>query len=162
VIEETARVVNVEPGYAWVETMRQSSCGSCSARGGCGTSVLGKVLGQRSVRVRAVDKVGAAVGEEVVVGLDDAALLRGSLAVYMLPLIALIAGALIAETIAPQWGLGEGFVMFAGIAGLALGFLWLRLFSRRVVTDLRYQAVILRRTPAPSVPVAVVNFNKQQ
>lgn len=160
-IEETGRVAAVEPGFAWVETRRQSSCGSCSARSGCGTSVLSRVLGQRTVRVRALDRIGAAVGDEVILGLDDGALLRGSFAVYMVPLLALIAGALIAETVAPQWGFGDGLVMLGGVAGLAAGFLWLRLFSRRAGADARYQAVILRHAAVPSVPAAVVKFNKQ-
>lgn len=159
-IEETGRVAEVEPGFAWVETRRQSTCGSCSARGGCGTSVLSRVLGQRTVRVRALDRIGAAVGDEVVLGLDDGALLRGSLAVYMVPLLALIAGALLAESVGPQWGFGQGFVLLGGVAGLASGFFWLRLFSRRAGADARYQAVILRRAAAPPV-AAVVKFNKQ-
>jgi len=161
VIEENGRVSAVEPGYAWVETHRKSSCGSCAARGGCGTSVLSRVLGQRAVRVRAVDRVGVAVGDEVVLGLDDAALLRGSMAVYLMPLLSLIAGAVIAEAVGPQWGLGEGFTMFGGVTGLLAGFLWLRLFSRRIGADSRYQATVLRRAPAAPVPVTTVNFNKQ-
>lgn len=159
-IEETGRVTEVEPGYAWVETRRTSTCGSCAARGGCGTSVLSRVLGQRTARVKALDRVGASVGDEVVLGLDDGALLRGSLAVYMMPLVALILGAILAETVAPQWGLGEGFVMFGGVAGLAAGLLWLRLFSRRAGTDSRYQAVILRRAAPSTVQVKTISFNK--
>lgn len=160
-IEEQGRVMHVEPGFAWVETRRQSTCGSCAARGGCGTSVLSRVLGQRTVRVRALDQIGTAVGDEVVVGLNDGALLRGSMAVYMVPLLALLAGALVAEAIAPQWGLGEGFVMLGGVIGLVFGFLWLRFFSRRAGADARYQAVILRQAAVPSVAVAAVKFNKQ-
>lgn len=160
-IEEAGRVTAVEGDYAWVETQRQSTCGSCAARSGCGTSVLSRVLGQKSVRVRALDRVGTAVGDDVIVGLDDSALLRGSMAVYLVPLLALMAGAIMAEAVAPQWGLGDGFTMLGGILGLVFGFVWLRLFSRRVGTDSRYQAAILRRAPVPSVPVTAVNLDRQ-
>ena len=45
-IEENGRVVDVEDGYAWIETERRSTCGSCSANKGCGTATLAKVMGQ--------------------------------------------------------------------------------------------------------------------
>ena len=40
---ETGRVVALEGNTVWVETLRQSACGSCSARAGCGHGVLNAV-----------------------------------------------------------------------------------------------------------------------
>jgi len=160
VIEETGRVVATDTGHAWVETQRHSACGSCAARGGCGTSVLSRVLGQRAVRVRAIDKIGASVGDRVVVGMDDAALLRGSMAVYLTPVLAMIGAAFVTEALAPQWGFGDGLTVVGGGLGLLAGFVWLRLFSRRVGNDARYQALVLRRVAERPEIVHTVEFHK--
>jgi sigma-E factor negative regulatory protein RseC len=39
-LTEQARVVALDAETVWVETIRQSSCGSCSARAGCGHGML--------------------------------------------------------------------------------------------------------------------------
>ncbi|MDF3932676.1 SoxR reducing system RseC family protein, partial [Pseudomonas citronellolis] len=39
-IEEQGRVIGVEPGAVWVETLRQSTCSACNARAGCGQGLL--------------------------------------------------------------------------------------------------------------------------
>ncbi|MGA7801176.1 MAG: SoxR reducing system RseC family protein [Gammaproteobacteria bacterium] len=150
-IEESARVVALDGEFAWVETERKSACGSCAANKGCGTAALAKVLGQRRTRVRALNRPGAAVGDEVLIGLDERALVRGSLAVYAVPLLALLAGALFGQYMAVQLGLAdvEGTTVLAGLAGLGVGLLWLRGFGRRIQRDGRYQPVILRRAGAP-------------
>ncbi|ACL72172.1 SoxR reducing system RseC family protein [Thioalkalivibrio sulfidiphilus] len=142
-IEEQARVISVEQGHAWVETQRRSTCGSCAANKGCGTSVIAKMVGNRRSRVRAIDPVGVRLGDEVVVGIEEAALVRGSLAVYTVPLITLLVGALLARWLWPA--AGEPVVVLSGLAGLAAGLVWLRLFAGRVSSDPRYQPVILRR-----------------
>lgn len=143
-IEEQAVVISCEGEFAWVETRRQSACGQCAVNKGCGTSVLAKVLGNRRARVRALNRIGAQAGESVVIGLEEAAFLRGSLAVYMLPLLTLFLGGLFGELAAVRLSPGEEWpVLLGALAGGGLGFVWLKRFSRRILNDSRYQPVIL-------------------
>jgi sigma-E factor negative regulatory protein RseC len=147
VIEETGTVVDVEAGFAWVETRRQSTCGQCSARQGCGSAALARVLGRRRTRVRALDPVTVQVGEQVVLGLEEAALVRGSLAVYLAPLAGLLLGALFGDFLADRLLLaGEAASILGGLLGAAAGVAWLRGFGRGIRNDRRYQPVILRRS----------------
>ena len=145
-IEEQGRVVAVEEGFAWVETQRKSACGACSVNNGCGTGVISKVVGQRANRVRAINEINAKVDDEIIIGLHDQALVRGSIAVYTAPLIAMLLMALLGDLVGREWQLNtsEGLTVVFGLAGLGLGFLWVRNFSRRIADDVRYQPVVLR------------------
>ncbi|MFZ5621302.1 MAG: SoxR reducing system RseC family protein [Pseudomonadota bacterium] len=145
-IEETARVVAAEGEFVWVETQRQSTCGGCAARQGCGTATLAKVLGRRRTRVRALNRDAARVGDRVVVGIDEQALVRGSLAVYAVPLLGLLAGGVLGALLQTRLQLaGEALTLVAGVAGLIAGLLWVKGFTRRIRGDSRYQPVVLRR-----------------
>lgn len=145
-IEEHGRVLTVHDGYVWVETQRRSSCDKCSVNAGCGTSVLSRVLGQRRTRVRALDTLGAKAGEEVVVGVEDAMLLRSSLAAYLVPLLGLLLGAMCGRGLAATFAVSqEGGSILCALAGLAAGIVWLSYHSRRTAHDSRYQPVVLRR-----------------
>ena len=142
-IEECGTVVAVEEGHVWLETQRRSACGGCQASGGCGTATLAKLWpGQRN-RVRAIAEPGLRPGDEVIVGLAEGALLRGALLVYLLPQVLLLAGALLGQTVFA--GAGEEPVVALGIVGLGLGFLLVRVLSRRLRHDSRFQPVVLRR-----------------
>ncbi|MDA1107266.1 MAG: SoxR reducing system RseC family protein [Proteobacteria bacterium] len=146
-MEEHARVVDVQDGFVWVETERKSTCGACSLNKGCGSAVLARVLGARRTRIRALNTLPAHVGDEVVLGLAEAALVRGSLILYALPLLALFLGALAGESVSRLLRLAPGetaTVVFA-LAGLAAGFYGVRYFTRRINNDPRYQPVVLRR-----------------
>lgn len=144
-IEESALVVATEGEDAWVETSRRSSCGSCSAKG-CGTGALSQVLGKKSQRLRVKNPIAAETGQQVVLGISESALVVGSLAVYLVPLLAMLGGGLFAEMMAPQLGLAqEGATIFGALAALGLSLLWLRRFNRRAASDGRFHAVILRR-----------------
>jgi sigma-E factor negative regulatory protein RseC len=147
-IEENGQVVKVgDDGFVWVETLRKSSCGACADREGCGTSVLASVLGQRQAPVRVINSIGAAAGDRVVIGVSEYGLLRGSLAVYAVPLAALFIGALAGHY------LGDGGMhryadlldLSGAAAGFTAGLAWLKRFSRVTGRDGRYQPVILRR-----------------
>ena len=142
-IEERAVVVEVgEDGHAWLEIQRRSACSSCSASEGCGTSALAKVWDGRRSRVRVICRWPLRVGDEVLVGLADGALLRGALLAYLLPLALLLAGALLGET--ALVGAVEEPVAFQGAIGIVLGLVSVRLISRRWRQDARYQPVVLR------------------
>jgi sigma-E factor negative regulatory protein RseC len=151
-IEESGRVIRTSGDSAWVQTERRSSCGSCSARKGCGTGALAGLFGARLHEVEVHNPIGARPGDEVIVGISESLLVRGSLALYLLPLLSLVAGALLGEGLAPQLGLrgGEAPAILGGVAGLAGGLLWLRWRTRRWPGDPAHMAVILRRV----VPLA--------
>jgi sigma-E factor negative regulatory protein RseC len=147
-IEETAQVLRSDGEYAWVETQRRSSCGSCAAKQGCGTGALSQVLGAKTQQMKVRNPVAAKPGDEVVLGIEEGALIRGSLAVYLLPLVTMLMAGLLGQWLAPQWLLdSETLGMVFAIAGLFGGLLWLRGFNRRAGGDPRYMAEILRINP---------------
>ncbi len=145
-MEEQASVVAVAEGIAWVEKERQSHCGGCSLRNGCGSAVLAKVMGARRNRIRVLDPLSAHVGDEVIFQLDAAALLRGSFAVYMVPLFGLFVGAMVGKySFVPIFtDYANSVIALFAILGFFVGVGWLSRFSRRVANDKRYQPVITR------------------
>jgi len=145
-MEERARVVAVADGVAWVEKERQTQCGGCSLRNGCGSAVLSKVLGARRNRIQVINPLPARIGDVVVIRLDEAALLRVSFAVYMMPLFSLFVGATVGKfAFAPMFsGYADGVVVLFAMVGLFVGALWLRQYSRRIASDSKYQPVIER------------------
>ena len=144
-LEENARVVAVEAGAVWVETVRRSTCSACSASAGCGQGLMEKLgVGERRGYVRALAAQDYAVGDHVVIGIPEDLLVRSSLLVYLLPLLGLFGAALLAERLA----LGESFVILAGLGGFAACWWLARWRSRRHAGDPACQPVVLRRDPA--------------
>ena len=74
-LSETGRVVAVEADGLWVETIRRSSCGSCSARRGCGHGLLNRLGDGRNNLVRVLPGGLAtedfAVDDEVLIALPE-------------------------------------------------------------------------------------------
>jgi sigma-E factor negative regulatory protein RseC len=146
-LEETAQVVRIKGGEVWVETQRRSSCSSCSAEKGCGTATLSKVLGNRRNVVRVLSTVPLRVGDQVVIGIREQALVRGSLAVYAVPILLLLLGGLIGELGAEQriWENAEFASVTLGLSGLIVGLFWLKRFTRQIQNDPNFQPLVLRR-----------------
>jgi sigma-E factor negative regulatory protein RseC len=147
VIEESGQVVEVQGEFAWIESERTSTCGSCAVRKGCGTSAIAKVLGQRRVRLRVLNRIHASVGDNVVIGVAESGLVRGSLAVYAAPLLGLFAGALAGQLLGKQlFGMSSDLLAIAGaIGGFVAALIWLKRFSRNTEKDTAYQPVVLRQ-----------------
>lgn len=158
-IEETGEIVACEGDYALVETQRKSACGSCSVNKGCGTGALSKMYGGKFSRVKALNPISAGVGEMVVLGLAEEALVRGSLMMYGLPLVGLIFGAMLGVGLSESLAMesADGLTALLGIAGLGLGFYIVRLFNQRVARDERYQPVVLRRCDVVSESVVQID-----
>ena len=146
-LEETAQVVRIKGDEVWVETQRRSSCDSCSAEKGCGTATLSRVLGNRRNLVRVLSAIPLVVGDQVVIGIREEALVRGSLAVYAVPILLLLLGALIGELGAAQfiWENAEFASVTLGVSGLIAGLVWLKRFTRRIQNDPNFQPLVLRR-----------------
>ncbi|MGD9388719.1 MAG: SoxR reducing system RseC family protein [Gammaproteobacteria bacterium] len=143
-ITETGRVLEVHGEWALVACQRQVECARCAEGRGCGGGVLGKLLGDRLHKVRAVTgPVAVAPGDQVLIGLGEDAVLRAALVVYLVPLLAALAGGVAAGV-----GLGAGELGSIGgaVAGFLLGLRWARGYGRRHAGDSALQPMILRRT----------------
>ena len=126
-IEETAQVVEVRPGRALVQTVRSTACEGCSARGTC--AALG---GGREARVWADDPLGVSPGERVVVAVPEAAVVRASVWVYLVPVVALVIGAVVGSSLAGRLGLPpDAGAAALGIAGMGAALLASRAMGRR-------------------------------
>lgn len=118
-ITEVGKVVALNGEQAWVQTIRTSACQSCSARAGCGQRALASVSGGRANQVLVANTVGARVGDEVIIGVDEQSLLTVSLAVYGVPLVLMVAFSIAGY----HWfGGTDGPAMIGAIAGLLAGF----------------------------------------
>lgn len=157
-IEETAIVTKCEGDFAWVEAQRKTACGQCQVNKGCGTSVLARVVGNKVSRMRALNPVNARQGDSVIIGLHESALLAGSIALYLVPLVSLLLFAITGKVIAEQMMIEsvEAVSILFAIIGMLISIAWLKLFSRRVAKDSRYQPVILKRLPAADIAVSNV------
>ena len=151
-IEETAVIVKTTGEFAEVETQRSTACGSCSAKTGCGTSLLATVFGKRRSLIKVMNPIQAQPGDRVVIGLDEAPFLRAAFSLYLVPILGMMGGALLGEWLATRTAAEstELASLLGGVSGLALGLGWLKWFSRSTSSDARYQAVVLRKaSPSP-------------
>lgn len=151
-IEETARVASVDGDAVEVVTERRSACGSCAAQKGCGTSLLAAWFPQRQLRFRVHNGLGARVGDQVVVGLDESYLQRGALLLYAVPLAGLLLGAVAGDLAFGALGLNpEPGAIGGGLLGL---FGALRFVRRNRLEPAGEHAVRLLRLAQPSIPLA--------
>lgn len=141
-IEERAVVIATHDGDMIIEVQQQSACGGCNARSTCGTTLLAALFKQHKSRLRVDNSVAARPGDHVVVGIDEATMVSGSMRLYLLPLLGLIGGAILAQAVISP---AEASAIAGGLAGMAL-VLWL--LHRRSETA-RIQ--VLRREPGVAV-----------
>ncbi|MGZ8191570.1 MAG: SoxR reducing system RseC family protein [Methylococcaceae bacterium] len=140
-IEELAVVVKIENHEVWVESRQNSACGGCQQKASCTTNSLGSVLKKKSVPVDS--DIQLKTGDEVMVVIDENLLLRASLLLYLVPLIALFTGAGIADWLladdalyADLWIAGNallGFLLSLWLINKAQSLLILSYYARPVV-----------------------------
>lgn len=148
-IEGIARVVRIDGNMAWFEPEQTTSCGHCASSAACGITAatgsgsgLGSIARRIEFRRFPLDNAQQLmVGERVVVGVGQRALLKASATAYGLPLVsALIAG------IATQAALGDDLATLCGMgAGLAGGLLIANAIARRLAARGELSPRFLRR-----------------
>lgn len=146
-IEEYAIVTKCAGTQATLEIERRTACGLCGQKRGCGNATWGKLLGHDSHEFTAENKVNANVGDSVVVGIEEQAILNTAFYLYVVPLISLLIGTFVADYLFKN----QFYVIVGAVLGLIIGFLWVKghLIGRDksgVAYGKNYQAVILRIT----------------
>lgn len=148
-IEERARVIAIEDDNLLLEAETRAACNACAAKQGCGTSVLSRWVGRKFTRFQAPNTVNAQVGDEVVVGLAEEAMLKGSVLVYLLPLLAMIGFALLADSlISTDAASRDLLVVVSAVAGFALMLFISRWFLSTNSNRSRLTPVVLRKNIA--------------
>lgn len=144
-IEEQAVVLAVEGERAHLEIRRNTPCGLCGTTQGCGVSLWGRLFKRSGNGFWTANSLGAKVGEAVVIGIEEGALLAGSLIAYLVPLLSVCIGALIGSRVAGAQSTSDIYAVVGAVFGLVAGFTWVRMYTSRRRQDGRYQPVMLRR-----------------
>ena len=139
---ETGRIVAIEPQGLWVETIQRSACGSCQVQKGCGHSLLAKFGATASslwVLFDGRDANHYKLGDEVQIGVPEEVIAQGSLFVYMLPLVSMIAATVTAHHF--LWS--DGVTALCALFGLLVGAAIVRWCSHLIRFDSRLQPVLV-------------------
>lgn len=154
-IEQEGRVLSLDGDSAEITIVRQSACGGCQAKSGCGTAVVGSLFPSRELKLRLPNTAHARAGDRVVVGLPEAALQVAALMLYGLPLVAMLVAAIAGQTLAQSSGWqGEPAAILGGLSGLIGGLL----ITRRLSHLGGMRPVILRRLPTHEVGLHSLNI----
>lgn len=132
-IEERAVILSLESeasvaesiaahSTATLEIERKIACGLCGQTRGCGNSIWGKLFAHQSTAFKAQNLIDAKVGDSVIVGINEKALLKSALLLYILPLASMLIGAILATQIHDT----KGYAMLGALVGLVLGFVWVK------------------------------------
>ncbi len=121
-IEEFAVVTKRLDDHVMLEIERRTACGLCGQKRGCGNATWGKLLGHDSHEFPADSAIDVNVGDSVVVGIDERIVLSSAFYLYVVPLVTMLVGAVLADTLLDN----EFYVMLCAALGLLLGFAWVK------------------------------------
>jgi len=149
-LTENGRVVAVEADGLWVETVRKSTCGACSAQKGCGHGILNRMTdGKRGyIRVLPGDQSiqDYRVDDEVRFSIPEEVILRGSLVAYLVPIVGLLLGASAASAGLPH--MGDAGALLGAVGGFFVGLGFVRWHAVRHQDDPAFQPLLQGRVAA--------------
>ena len=140
-IEEHGIIVTVDGSHASVAPLQGAGCHSCASSGVCGTTILAPLFAKNKRLLMVENAINAQPGEEVVIGLNKMAVIIASLAVYLMPLLALALGAIAGKYLALAMGLEDGEIVsiFSGLGAAILTFF----ITRRVLNSAYFSAFLV-------------------
>ncbi|BAC95598.1 positive regulator of sigma E activity [Vibrio vulnificus YJ016] len=103
---------------------QQTSCSSCSSQKSCGTGVVSKAFGNKSLLWHLETQRRLHVGQVVEIGIPEQSLLQSAMLVYLLPIFAMLLGALFGHLVLSPWlEMGEGAVVLTSMLFAFIGIL---------------------------------------
>lgn len=139
-ITEEAKIVSVEDDAVWVLSQHKTSCGSCAVKSGCGQGLLAQFgVNPSMLRVAVNNNHGLHLNDWIVIGLNEEAMVKLSLFVYMLPLAFL----LIFSATAQYFNANDGVTLLAGLIGFLTAGFFISFASKRQQNNPDYQAVFV-------------------
>ncbi|PJC86282.1 transcriptional regulator [Vibrio sp. HA2012] len=121
---------------------QQTSCSHCASQSSCGTGIVSKAVGNRSHKWELVTPQPVSAGQVIEIGLPEKKLIQFASVVYLIPLLMLMLGGLLGQSLLGSSG--EGGVILTAFLSMAAG-LWL---ARRIAGKMKQaseQAITLIR-----------------
>lgn len=136
-MEETGLVIKVEGKRAYVAVERKSACEACPGAGICKPTDEGSII-------EAINEAKAEIGDRVLISFKAFSYLKGTIIVYGIPALSLIAGAIIGKEFLKDY-ISIDPELLSAIGGLGLfvlSFVIVKLISRRFEKKRDYIPVI--------------------
>lgn len=144
-IEETGKVISLDSGKVWVEIVRQSACNSCAAQKGCGHSVLDKIYEGRRHQVMASTDIKLEVGDEVILGVSENIVFKGSFMLYLVPLLSTLGGMWLAGMLTTVVNFHQDVLSALGAGvGIGVGAWFIRRHSNSNKDNANYLPTVMR------------------
>lgn len=127
--EGLARVVAVDAGRVWLEPEQHGGCGGCASASVCGAKGLGTLANRLEARRFVLEnESGLQVGDRVVLGVREDALIKAAATAYVVPLAISLVSAGVAQWLAGS----DAMTLLAAVGGLVVGAVVLRLGGNRL------------------------------
>ncbi|MFW5431544.1 MAG: SoxR reducing system RseC family protein [Methylophilaceae bacterium] len=144
-IEQHAIILAIEPqsegqSLATIEVVRKTACGICGKTRGCGNAIWGKIFAHKMTSLKAQNSIKAQIGQSVIVGIDERAVMKSALLLYVAPLVTMFTGVILAS----QFNASDFAAMLGAGIGLLVGYFWLKAHMAGRVYYQSQQPKILR------------------
>lgn len=141
-ITEDGIITHATPETAWIKTTRSAACESCSSKDSCDVSHHSS----EEMTITVPNTLGVEKGDRVIVGINSGPMLFLSFLLYVFPIILLIIGALIGDTLAPVLEMNKsGLSMGFGFLFFAIAFLIIRKKQAGMSGKEKYKPFLVRK-----------------
>ncbi|EGQ7695392.1 SoxR reducing system RseC family protein [Vibrio vulnificus] len=124
---------------------QQTSCSSCSSQKNCGTGVVSKAFGNKSLLWHLETQRRLHVGQVVEIGIPEQSLLQSAMLVYLLPIVAMLLGALFGHLVLSPWlEMGEGAVVLTSMLFAFIGILFAKKLAQPLEQKSAAQVELMR------------------
>ena len=140
-ITENGIVTDVTSSVAWVKTTRSTACEHCTSKESCGTAE-----NQKEMIVMVKNILNVKKGDHVIIGLETSPMLFLTFLLYVFPIILLLIGALIGNSLAPSFQMDPSLVsMISGFSFFGLAFYFIRKKNNVLSKKEEYKPYLIRK-----------------
>ncbi|MBL4583384.1 MAG: SoxR reducing system RseC family protein [Pseudomonadales bacterium] len=163
-IHQSAEIVEIGSRSIWIKAPRKTACGSCAAQSSCGQNLWSRFFEERQdaveVKVDEAKFSNFKIGTQVVIGVPGAVILHGSLRIYIMPLLTMLAAVGVGQFL---FGASDGATISSAAFGLAIGFLAVRRHAQINSDNPNFHPVLLEvlgvACPPETIPITQVSSN---
>jgi sigma-E factor negative regulatory protein RseC len=138
-VAEVGIVEKILPHKAVVRVQRSSACAHCSSRGAC------RVTEGKAMLIEVDNDLRAKVSDHVEISVPEGSLLKLSMLVYFMPILGLIAGALVGAASANYFNVQPTLAsIVCGASAMGITFYGLKWLDRRAQAKGEYQPRMTR------------------